>query len=78
MIFQLLATKLLTSEIVDRKNVMCILARSKQVKYEFVYEDLFSWEGFKFHQPTRGAVHASSMEVVTAVKKAQRIVEDIF
>ena len=46
--FQLLATKLLTFEIVDRTNVMCISARSKHDKYEFVYYDPFAWEGFGF------------------------------
>ena len=75
--FQLLATKLLTFEIVDRTNVMCILARSKQDKYEFVYEVPFAWEGFEFRRPTCGSVPVSFMEVVTAVRKAQRMVEDI-
>ena len=75
--FQLLATTLLKFEIVDKTNVMCIVARSKQGKYEFIYEDPFAWEVFEFCRPTRGAVHVSFMEVVTAVQKAQRMVEDI-
>ena len=40
--FQLLATELLTFEIVDRTNVMCIVARTKHDKYEFVYTDPFA------------------------------------
>ena len=54
-----------------------LLGRSKQDKYEFVYEDPLAWEGFKFHRPTRGAIPVSFMEILMAVRNAQRIVEDI-
>ena len=74
---QLLATELLTFEIIDRTNVMCVLARSKQDKYEFVYEDPFSWERFEFRRPTRGATLVSLIEIVMVVRNVQRMVEDI-
>ena len=76
-IFQLLATKLLTFEIIDRTNVMCVLARSKQDMYDFLYEDPLAWEGFEFRRPTRGAMPVSLMEIVIAVRNAQRMVENI-
>ena len=72
-----MATKLLTFEIVDRTNVMCVLVMSKQDKYEFVYEDLFAWEGLEFCRPTRGAVSVSFMEIVMVVRNAQHMVEHI-
>ena len=56
---------------------MCVLVMSKQDKYEFVYEDLFAWEGLEFCRPTRGAVSVSFMEIVMAVRNAQRMVEHI-
>ena len=65
--FQALVTKLLTFEIVDRTNVICILARRKQSKYEFVYKDSFASEGFEFRR----------LEIVMAVRKAQHMVKDI-
>ena len=76
-IFQLLATKLLTFEIINRTNVICVLARSKQDMYDFLYEDPLAWEGFEFCRPTRGAVPVSLMEIVIAVRNAQRMVENI-
>ena len=68
---------MLTFEIIDRTNVMCVLARSKQDKYEFVHENPFAWEGFEFRRSTCGAVLILLMEIVMSVRNAQRMVENI-
>jgi hypothetical protein len=73
---QLIATKIISFELVDNRGLKCVIQRDDNDMSKYVYEDASRWAGIELRSPKRGGAKVSLNEIIAANKKAEDLLSE--
>ena len=72
--FQLIVTKIISFELVNKRALQCIITTQSNGKY--YYEDTANWAGMEFRTPKKGSGKVYLADITAAQKKVEDLLRN--